>query len=179
MSESYVGQIMMAGFSFAPQYYAQCNGQLLPVNQNQALFSLLGNRYGGTVNVTFGLPDLRGRTPVGYAPSVDTAWQPPQQPIATAAGAEAVALLEAQIPPHTHQLLVSSANGDNRNPQGRVFAKNANGAAASLYAAPGATVALSGSTAGATGAGQAHPNMQPYSTINFCIALQGIYPTRS
>ncbi len=179
MSDSFIGQIMMTGFSFAPRYYAQCNGQLLPVNQNQALFSLLGNRYGGTANVTFALPDLRGRTPVGYAPSVDPAWQPPQQAIATAAGAEAVALLEAQIPPHTHQLMGSSANGDNRNPLAHVFAKNANGTAASLYAAPGTTVGLSATTVGATGANQAHPNMQPYSTISFCIALQGLYPTRS
>lgn len=179
MSESYVGQIMMAGFSFAPRYYAQCNGQLLPVNQNQALFSLLGNRYGGTTNVTFGLPDLRGRTPMGYAPSVDPAWQPPQQALATAGGLEGVALLETQIPPHTHLWEGSSANGDSRNPGGRVFAKNASGAATPLFAKPGTTVSLDSSTVSTTGQGQAHPNMQPYSTINFCIALQGIYPMRS
>ena len=85
MSEFFIGQIMMAGFSFAPKYFAQCNGQLLPINQNQALFSLLGTQYGGNGTTNFALPDLRSRTPVGFASSVDPGWQPPSVQIGQAA----------------------------------------------------------------------------------------------
>lgn len=102
MSEFFIGQVMLTGFAFAPKYFAQCNGQLLPVNQNQALFSLLGPRFGGDGRTTFALPDLRGRTPIGYAPSVDANWQPPVTPIGQAGGAEAVTLVPADLPAHSH-----------------------------------------------------------------------------
>ena len=92
MSEKYLGQIMMAGFGFAPRFMAQCNGQLLAINQNQALFSLLGIQYGGNGTTNFALPDLRSRTPIGYASSVDPSWQPPSVQIGQASGVENVTL---------------------------------------------------------------------------------------
>ncbi|MEA9566405.1 tail fiber protein [Xanthomonas sp. WHRI 8932A] len=181
MSEFFVGQIMMTGFVFAPKYFAQCNGQLLPVNQNQALFSLLGSRFGGNGSSTFALPDMRGRTPMGYGPSADPSWQPPAMPMAQAAGAETVTLVADNLPAHSHLMDCSSANGDNRVPTGRLFANNniTTGTAHALYAAPGAMVPLSQGTVANSGGNQAHPNMQPYTAINFCIALSGIFPSRS
>ncbi|CAD0359939.1 phage tail protein [Xanthomonas hortorum] len=178
MSELFVGQIMMAGFSFAPKYFAQCNGQLLPVQQNQALFSLLGTRYGGNGSATFGLPDMRGRTPVGYGPSVDPAWQPAASPIGALAGSENVTLLQANLPSHTHLMDVSSAAGNSRSPAGRVLANNTSGAATPLYAAAGTLVSTSPGTVAPTGGNQSHPNLQPYNTLNFCIALSGYFPSR-
>ncbi|WP_355606052.1 tail fiber protein [Xanthomonas cannabis] len=181
MSEFFIGQVMLTGFAFAPKYFAQCNGQLLPVNQNQALFSLLGPRFGGDGRTTFALPDLRGRTPVGYAPSVDANWQPPVAPMGQAGGAEAVTLLPANLPAHSHLVECSSTGGNNRTPTGRVFATNmaTSGAATPLYAAPGTTVPLAPATVASAGGDQPHPNLQPYTTINFCIALSGIFPSRS
>jgi Microcystin-dependent protein len=181
MSEFFIGQIMLTGFVFAPKYFAQCNGQLLPVNQNQALFSLLGTRFGGNGTTNFALPDMRGRTPVGYGPSADPNWQPAVAPMGQAAGAEAVTLVTDNLPAHTHLMDCSSANGDNRAPSGRLFANNvaSSGTARALYAAPGAMVPLAQSTVAKAGGDQPHPNLQPYTTINFCIALSGIFPSRS
>lgn len=169
---------MMAGFNFAPKYFAQCNGQLLPINQNQALFSLLSTRYGGDGRVNFGLPDLRSRTPLGAGPSADPAWTPPAAPMGQAAGAEAVTLLGSQLPPHVHQVLGVAAAGDNRNPASRTFADAGGGLA--FYAPQGAAeVVQSAASVSVAGASQAHPNLQPYTALNFCIALSGIFPSRS
>ncbi|WP_295974578.1 tail fiber protein [uncultured Xanthomonas sp.] len=181
MSEFFIGQIMLTGFAFAPKYFAQCNGQLLPINQNQALFSLLSTRFGGDGKTTFGLPDMRGRTPVSYGPSADPAWQPPALPMGQAAGAETVTLVTDQLPAHLHLMECASAAGNSRNPTGRLFANNGAtiGAATSLYAAPGSMVPLSQATVSTQGGGQAHPNVQPYTTLNFCVALSGIFPSRS
>ena len=180
MSEFFLGQVMMVGFNFAPKYFALCNGQLLPINQNQALFSLLGTQFGGNGTVSFALPDLRGRTPIGYASSVDAGWQPPSVPMGAAAGAESVTLLENNLPAHTHSMNATSANGDNRSPENNFFATSTNrDTAAALYAVPSGAVAMSAQTLAAAGGNQPHPNMQPYSTINFCIALSGIFPSRN
>lgn len=181
MSEFFIGQIMLTGFAFAPKYFAQCNGQLLPINQNQALFSLLSTRFGGNGSTNFALPDMRGRTPMGYGPSADPSWQPAAMPMGQSAGAETVTLLVNELPAHTHFMECSSAAGNNRNPTGRLFANNGatSGAATSLYAAPGTMVPLSQATVGADGGNQPHPNLQPYTAINFCIALSGIFPSRS
>lgn len=177
MSEFFIGQIMMTGFNFAPKYFAACNGQLLPIAQNQALFSLLGTQYGGNGTTNFALPDLRGRTPVGYASSVDPGWQPPGIQIGQAAGVENVTLLSSNLPTHTHAVNASTTAGDNRLPSNRVYAANT---AQNLYAAgPGALVSMNPATVDPAGGNQPHPNMQPYSTINFCIALSGIFPSRN
>ncbi|WP_115572284.1 phage tail protein [Xanthomonas campestris] len=181
MSEFFMGQIMMTGFVFAPKYFAQCNGQLLPVNQNQALFSLLGTRFGGNGSTTFALPDMRGRTPIGFSPSADPAWQPAPAQMGQVAGSESVSLLPGDLPAHNHLVEASSAAGDNRNPGGRVFANSISttGPVTALYAAPGPLVAMNQASVGAAGGSQPHSNMQPYTTVNFCIALTGIFPSRS
>lgn len=182
MSDFFIGQIMMTGFSFAPRSFAQCNGQLLPINQNQALFALLGTQFGGDGVATFALPDLRGRTPIGFAPSVDTGWHPPAVQMGQRGGGESVTLLSSNVPMHSHTMNASTAPGDNRNPRDQVFAASTNTApnpVLNLYAAAnGPTVTLSGQTLANSGASLSHPNLQPYSTINFCIALMGIFPSR-
>lgn len=144
MSEYFLGQIMMVGFNYAPKNFAQCNGQLLPISRNQALFSLLGTQFGGNGTTHFALPDLRGRTPIGYANSVDPAWQPPGMSMGQIGGVENVALLQNNRPGHVHALNASTTPGDSRNPSTRAFATSTNTAtAANLYApSSGAPVTL-------------------------------------
>lgn len=180
MSEFFIGQIMMAGFNFAPKYWALCNGQLLPINQNQALFSLLGTQYGGNGTTNFALPDLRSRTPIGYQSSVDPSWQPTPAQIGQSGGVENVSLLSTNLPAHTHAMNASAANGDNRNPSGRLFAASTSTSAPpNLYAAStGPLVPQNPQTVAPAGDNQPHPNLQPYSVINFCVALSGIFPSR-
>lgn len=176
MSEFFIGQVMMAGFNFAPKFWALCNGQLLPINQNQALFSLLGTQYGGNGTTNFALPDLRSRTPIGYASSVDPSWQPPSVQIGQASGVENVTLLSTNLPAHTHTLNATTAAGTTRNPNNAVYA----GTSVLLHGpANGALVPQNPSTIGATGGNQPHPNLQPYSVLNFCVALSGIFPSRN
>jgi microcystin-dependent protein len=181
MSEFFIGQIMMTGFNFAPRFWALANGQLLPINQNQALFSLLGTQYGGNGTTNFALPNLQSRTPIGYASSVDPAWQPPAVQIGQAAGVENVTLLSSNLPSHTHSVNASTTVGNNRIPSNRVYATSTNTAAPiSLYApSTGAAVPLNPATVAPSGGNQPHPNLQPYSVINFCIALSGIFPSRN
>ncbi|KRA45203.1 tail fiber protein [Pseudoxanthomonas sp. Root630] len=181
MSEFFIGQVMMAGFGFAPRYWALCNGQQLAIAQNQALFSLLGTQYGGNGVTTFALPDLRSRTPVGYASSVDPGWQPPSVQIGQVGGTENVTLLSSNLPSHGHSMNATTTSGNNRIPSGRLFGTSASTATAPNLYAPsgGALVAQNPQTVAAAGATQPHSNVQPYTTINFCIALQGIFPSRN
>lgn len=181
MSEFFIGQIMMAGFNFAPKFWALANGQLLPINQNQALFSLLGTQYGGNGTTNFALPDLRSRTPVGYASSVDPSWQPPIVDIGSAAGVENVTLLSSNLPAHSHSVNASTTTGNNRIPANRVYATTTSASTAPAVYAPstGALVPQNPSSVNPAGANQPHPNLQPYSVINFCIALSGIFPSRN
>jgi microcystin-dependent protein len=181
MSEFYIGQVMLVGFGFAPKYWAQCSGQLMSIAQNQALFSLLGTTYGGNGVQTFALPDLRGRTPIGAGSSVDAGWQP-NFVQGQVGGVENVTLNNAQVPAHVHQVNASTAVGNNRLPSARVFAQSTNtgGAAVPLYApAGGSVVQMNPATVAQSGQNQPHNNMQPYMALNFCIALQGIYPSRN
>ncbi len=176
MSEFFIGQVMMAGFNFAPRFFAQCNGQLLPINQNQALFSLLGTQYGGNGTTNFALPNLQSRTAIGYASSVDPGWQPPPVQIGQAAGVETVPLLATNLPGHAHTANATTANGTTRNPNNAIYA---NTSAALHGPATGAPVPLNANTVLSAGGNQPHPNVQPYLTINFCIALSGIFPSRN
>lgn len=181
MSEKFLGQIMLCGFDFPPRGFAQCNGQLLAIAQNQALFSLLGTTYGGNGVSTFALPDLRGRTPVGFGSSVDPGWQG-SVVLGQVGGQENVTLTTGNMPSHTHQANASTTAGNNRIPSNRVYATSTNtaGTPIALYApATGTPVAMNPQTVAASGSNQPHPNMQPYGTINFCIALQGFYPSRN
>lgn len=173
MSEPFLGQIITTGFGFAPKTYALCNGQLMPVNQNAALFSLLGVQYGGDGRTTFALPDLRGRYPLGAGPSVDADWQPPVAYQGAPQGVENVTLFPAQIPPHTHAMGVASAAAANGAPSNEIFAT----ASANAYAPAGSLVPLGGGPMTPTGA-LPHANMQPTLVISFSIALSGLYPSR-
>lgn len=175
MAEYFIGQIMMTGFSFAPNGFAACNGQTMQVNQNQALFALLGIQYGGDGRQTFQLPDLRGRSPVGAGSSMDPAWQPTPYAQGAVNGIETVTLTAQQIPIHNHPLLGSSAAGTDTFPDGEAFAL----ASANAYA-PGQTgnIALGGGPLAAAGAAP-HANLQPSSVITMSIALTGIFPSRN
>ena len=171
--EYYIGQIMAVAFNFAPKGWALCNGQLLPINQNQALYSLLGTTYGGDGKTQFALPDLRGRVITG-------AWPRPGQ----RGGAEAVALTASQMPTHAHAFPASGAvapipgRGTTALPaQGNQFGTA--GGSGKIYDTPTAMVALAGNVQNAGGS-MPHNNMQPFLVLNFIIALQGgLYPPRS
>ncbi|WP_267225595.1 phage tail protein [Dyella silvae] len=167
MAEVFLGQIMLTPFNFAPRGMAQCNGALLPINQNTALFSLLGVTYGGNGTTTFQLPDLRGRAPLGYGT---------YNSIGEIAGTESVTLNSDQIPQHTHMANASTNAGGARNPTSGLYG---NSGTESIYGPSGGTqVVLNSSTLDGGGQNQPHSNMQPYLVLNFCIALNGIFPSR-
>ncbi len=168
MSEFFIGEIQIFGFNFAPKFWAQCNGQLLPINQNQALFSLLGTQYGGNGQTNFALPDMRGRTPLHTGTSsTGTNYAQGQS-----SGTENETLSVMQIPAHTHNLQASSSVAATVLSANNSLAQSS----VNLYAAQnnGATM----QPPGVAGGSQSHSNMQPYTVLNFCIALSGIFPSR-
>jgi len=176
MSEFFLGQIMLTAFNFPPRGFALCNGQLMAINQNQALFSLLGTQYGGDGITTFALPDLRGRAPVGAGSSVDPSWQPSPYVQGEMGGVESVTLTQAEIPPHIHQFQGTSAAGTSRNPSGKLYGTDT----LALYApSTGAQVPLNSTTLANAGSSGPHENMQPFKVINYCMALTGIFPSRN
>jgi microcystin-dependent protein len=176
MADVYLGQIMMSGFNFAPRGFAACNGQLLPIAQNQALFALLGTAYGGNGTTTFALPNLQGSTPVGAGNSADGSWQPSPYPIGMHAGVEAITLTLTQIPAHTHALNASTTPGTTKNPTNTLYGGSG---AEAIYGTAGPQVTLNSQTLAQTGGNQAHNNMQPFQVLNFNIALSGIFPSRN
>jgi microcystin-dependent protein len=136
----------------------------------------LGTNYGGNGTTNFALPDLRSRTPVGYASSVDPSWQPPAVQIGQASGVESVTLLSTNLPAHTHTANASTANGTTRNPNNASFAATT----VALHGpSSGPAVPLNPGTLAPAGSNQPHSNLQPYSVVNFCIALSGIFPSRN
>ena len=164
--EPYLGEIRLFSFAFPVKGWALCNGQLLPINQNQALFSLLGTMYGGNGQTTFALPDLRGRMPIHGDTSQGAS-----------GGAESVTLTLAQMPSHTHTLLASDNNTHAPSPVGRAFGSvEQNGL--NRFRPLDGSAALHQSSVTQAGGGQPHNNMQPYAVSNFQIALQGIFPSR-
>ncbi|WP_317259104.1 phage tail protein [Paenibacillus sp. J5C2022] len=172
--EAQLGEIRMVSFNFAPRGWAQCDGQLLPINQNQALFSLLGTTYGGDGRTTFALPDLRGRSPLHVGSSNYGGQYSPGQ----RSGSETHTLSGAELPPHTHGLKTTSAAASLRSPVGAVYGATA----VSNYhswggGAGGVDRTMSVSAVAAVGGGQPHENRQPYLVINFVIALQGVFPS--
>ena len=182
MAENFLGRIMPVGFNFAPRNFALCNGQLLAIAQNQALFSLLGTQYGGNGTTNFALPDLRSRTPVAYGSSVDPSWNPSPYTIGEIGGSENVTLLSTQLPSHIHQALATSSDASSRNPSGRLFATSTDTAnePAMLYGpSNGPVVPMNPASVSPSGGTQPHNNLQPYTTINFCIALAGVFPSRN
>ncbi len=164
--DQFLGQLTLASFSFAPKGWALCNGQLLPVSQNQALFSLIGTSFGGNGSTTFALPDLRGRVALGSGSSYT---------LGQMTGTETVTLLPTQLPPHTHSLTVSGASGGNL---GTVQGNTVGMASGPAYAKSANAVMASGAISMA-GSSQGHENRSPFVVLNWIIALQGIYPTRN
>lgn len=173
MAEPFLSQINMVGFNFAPRGWALCDGQILPINQNQSLYSLLGTTYGGDGRTSFALPDLRGRTPVHFGSG--TSGQ--NIPLGGKGGAETVTLTMAEIPSHSHSFRCNSGSGTTSNPLNNYYAET--GFGDNEYIASGTSQPMGANSLRNTGGGQSHENMQPYLTINYIIALQGVFPSRS
>ena len=177
--EPFVGQITLFPFFFAPRGWALCEGQLLPISQNAALFSLLGINYGGNGTSNFALPDLRGRVPIGQGQAPGGS----DYVIGSMQGEEAVTLLASQAPSHSHPFQAVAAQATTNAPNGALPAEgHGSGRGAfpvNIYAPPQTRVPLASGQVAPAGGGQPHNNLQPYLTLNWCIALQGIYPPRS
>jgi microcystin-dependent protein len=169
--EPFLGEIRFVGFNFAPKGWSLCDGSVLPINQNQALFSLLGTSFGGDGKSTFALPDMRGRVPVGtgQGPSLSN------RTIGDQGGAETVALTLAQMPKHRHALRAASGSANSKAPSGNVLA---NSSSAAIYSTQAAGVSLDATSLTTQGSGQAHENMPPFLGMTCIIALQGIFPSR-
>ena len=171
MAEPFLAEIRLFSFGFPPRGWAHCNGQLLQINQNQALFSLLGTTYGGDGRVNFALPDLRGRTPI----HADNGF-----PLGVRGGEEAHSLSTAEIPSHVHQVKATSQTPAANIQTGALLAPAGGGRRpVTPYAAPNNLVPLVAGTVANAGVQQPHQNMQPSMAIGFCIALQGIFPSQS
>lgn len=165
MATPFLSEIKIVSFGFAPKGWAFCNGQLLPINQNQALFSLLGTTYGGDGQTNFALPNLQSRVPI-HTGSGHT--------LGELGGEQAHTLSISEIPTHTHTLQASSTNGNAAVPTGNVL-----GAVSNAYGSAQNLTSMSPSAVGTLGGSQAHQNMMPFLTLNFCIALQGIFPSQN
>jgi microcystin-dependent protein len=163
VADPFLGEIRIMSINFAPKNWTMCNGQFLPINQNQALFSLLGTTFGGNGQTTFALPDLRGRVPIHAGAGFG---------IGQAGGEQAHTLTSSEMPMHIHFLNASSSNADVVSPVDNVLAQSSQ-----LYGPATQLTALDPSTNGNAGGSQAHQNMQPYLTLTFCIALIGIFPS--
>ena len=177
MSEPFIGQIMMFAGNFAPRGWSLCEGQLLSIAQNTALFSILGTTYGGDGRTTFALPDLRGRVPIqpGTGPGLSP------YTLGQSGGVENVSLLISNIPAHNHPLQASTGAGDASSPQNAVPAvtvdPNTQQPLSGYNTSPNATMAAA--SVGLAGGSQPHTNVQPYLSVNFIIALEGIFPSRN
>ena len=174
MSDPFIGEIRLFGFNFAPRGWAQCNGQLLPISQNTALFSILGVTYGGDGRTTFGLPNLQGRAALsfGQGPGLSS------RTLGQSGGEDAATLINSELPQHTHPVAASTNVGDQSTPANTLWATGAGGRGQNFYAS-GADVAMSSQAIGPAGDSQPHNNLPPYLALNFCIALQGVFPPRS
>jgi len=173
MSEPFLAEIRIFGFNFAPLGWAMCNGQILPISQNTAVFSLLGTNYGGNGTSNFALPNLQGSVAVHWGQ-----W-PGLSPynVGQSGGSENVTLLANQSPGHTHAVKCVSGAGNKQQPAGNVWAKELTGKK-DYNAAPDGTL-MNPVALGAAGGDVPHSNLQPYLVMNYCIALQGIFPARS
>jgi microcystin-dependent protein len=163
MAEPFLSEIRIMSFVFAPKGWALCNGQLLPINQNQALFSLLGTTFGGDGRVNFALPDLRSRAPIHVGGG---------HTLGEKGGEQAHTLSIAEMPTHTHVLQGSNTNAATNSPPNNVLAN-----ATAVYHSPSNLTPLNPGSVTNVGGSQAHLNMQPFLTLSFCIALQGIFPS--
>ncbi len=177
--DPFIGEVQTYGFNFCPRGWASTDGQLLPISQYTALFSLLGTTYGGDGRTTFGLPDLRGRAPIhtGQGPGLTN------RILGSRGGSETNTLTTLQMPSHNHTALINinnTAPADSGNPTGNVFARSSNLIYEDTNAPSlGQTMNAATVSVGNTGGGQAVNNMQPYLVVNYCIALTGVFPSRN
>ncbi|MBX9781904.1 MAG: tail fiber protein [Chitinophagaceae bacterium] len=175
--QPFIAEIIIGAFNFAPKGYAFCNGQLIPIAQNTALFSLLGTTYGGNGQTTFALPDLRARTVIGFSQG------PGLSPyvLGEKGGQETVTLLQNQMPLHNHTVASNNGDGTQNGPVNNFFAGA--GADRDLFwynaATTGTTTNMNANAIGTAGGGAPHNNLQPYQVVNYCIATQGIFPSRN
>jgi microcystin-dependent protein len=177
VAEFFLGQVMMTGFGYPQKYFAQCNGQLLPINQNTALFSLLGTSYGGDGIRTFQLPNLQGNAFYGAGNSADSGWQPTPQPTGEVGGSENVTVQVPNLPIHTHLMMATTTAGVNPRSVDNTLLGTAGH---NIYGPPNSgPVQLALGTLQPAGGGGPHANMQPFLVINFNIALYGIFPSRN
>jgi microcystin-dependent protein len=165
MAQPYVGEIRMFAGNFAPAGWMFCEGQLLPISENETLFQLIGTTYGGDGESTFALPDLRGRIPIHQGNGFI---------LAETGGAEEITLTVNQIPAHSHPLLAANAVGNDPNPNNNVLAESS---AVSLYQSSAPTAAMASQSISSTGGSQPHTNFQPYLCVDFIISLFGIFPS--
>jgi len=167
MSEPFLAEIKIVGFNFAPRSYAFCDGQILPINQNQSLYSLLGTTYGGDGRTTFALPDLRSRTPIHTGIT---------NRLGTKAGSERHTLSDLDLPSHTHQVKATNSDATSEDPNGGTWAANPDG---TNYGTALADASMSTNSLTRVGGSQAHNNMQPFLSVYFVIALRGLFPSRN
>ena len=172
MSNPFVAEIRIFPFNFAPRGWAFCDGQILSISQNTALFSLLGTTYGGDGKSNFALPNLQGSTPMGFGQGPGLTLRD----LGETGGETTVSLLVSEIPAHTHTANCNSGMGDQYAPPGNFWATDAGGN--NEYAATANNV-MASNAVGIAGGSLPHNNLQPYLVLNFCIALQGVYPPRS
>lgn len=176
-TEPFIGEIMIGGFNFAPRGWALCNGQIMGIAQNTALFSILGTTYGGNGQTTFNLPDLRGRAilGVGQGPGLS------DYSLGETGGSEIVTLLQTEMPAHNHAVQTNNGDGTLGTPVNNFFAGP--GADRDLFwynpATSGTTPNMNPAAVALAGGGQPHNNMMPYQVLNYCIAMQGIFPSRN
>jgi microcystin-dependent protein len=173
MANPFLAEIRIFPFNFAPRGWAFCDGQLMPLSQNTALFSLLGTTYGGDGKSNFALPNMQGNAPMhpGQGPGLSL------HDLGETGGSDTVTLLESEMTQHSHGLTASNQEGTDQSPINEMFAGGVGGI--NLYAAPASIIQLPDVTVAPAGGDQPHNNMMPYLTLNFCIALQGVYPPRT
>jgi microcystin-dependent protein len=172
VADPFVAEIRLFPFTFAPKGWATCDGQIMPISQNTALFSLLGTTYGGDGKSNFALPDLQGRAPMhpGQGPGLSL------HDLGESGGTEAVTLLKSEIPSHTHLLQASDQPAEQVSGGGASLGRSVGSA---LYAEGAGDVGMAPEALAVAGSGEPHDNMQPYLTVQFCIALQGVFPPRT
>ncbi len=169
MATPFIGMIVMFGGNFAPRSWAFCSGQILPIAQNTALFSILGTTYGGNGQTTFALPDLRSRVPIhpGQGPGLSP------YSLGQQGGVETVTLTTNQMPAHNHSLVANNTAPNDNLPNGNALADS------TIYTSAAPNAQMNAASIGIAGGSQPHPNIQPYTCVNFIIAIQGIFPSRN
>jgi microcystin-dependent protein len=183
MADPFVAEIRIFGFNFAPKGWAQCNGQILPISQNTALFSLIGTFYGGNGTSNFGLPNLEGRVPIHVGGQSGQGSGLSPYDLGETGGNETITLSTSQIASHNHALAASTANATTNNPSGAILAKGnwnlqGNSGAVATYTAAAPDTQMNMQAVGLEGRGSAHNNIMPSLVLNYCIAMVGVFPQR-